>query len=346
MPSTKAFLRRRITVAIALVLILGIGLIASKDTLRSWYEITTGADYPGEGSGEVLVTVSKGESGEQIAQSLVSAGVTASFAPTYRALLATDGLFYPGDYRLKRSMNSKSAVDALLDSGNRVETRALIKEGYRVSQIFQVLSETYGVPVAEFEAVKPSDLGLPRQAINLDGYLFPATYSFSSTDTALSMLKAMWVRMQQELDSLGVPTGEIHETLTLAGLIQREGRSADDFSKMARTFLNRVDAGMHLQSDATVSYGVNSKTVSTTAAQRANDNPWNTYKYSGLPAGPISAPGAAAIKAALAPAAGDWLFFCTVNLETGETEFNATYAGHQRSVAKWRAWMKANPGWE
>jgi UPF0755 protein len=115
---------------------------------------------------------------------------------------------------------------------------------------------------------------------------------------------------------------------------------------MARTFLNRVEVGMHLQSDATVSYGVNSKTVSTTAAQRANDNPWNTYKYPGLPAGPISAPGTAAIKAALEPTPGDWLFFCTVNLETGETEFNETYAGHEVSVAKWQAWMRANPGWE
>jgi UPF0755 protein len=346
MSSTKAFLRRRITVIIAIVLILGLGVIASKDTVRSWYEITTGADFSGAGSAEVLVTISKGESGEQIAQSLVAAGVTASFAPTYRALLATDGLFYPGEYSLKLGMNSKLAVEALLDSANRVEKLALVKEGYRASQIFQVLHEKYGVPISELEAVRPSDLGLPSQALNLDGYLFPATYSFTSTDTALTMLQAMWQRMKQELDSLGVPEEKIHETLTLAGLVQREGRSADDFAKMARTFLNRVDVGMHLQSDATVSYGVNSKTVSTTAAQRADDNPWNTYKYSGLPAGPISAPGAAAIKAALDPASGNWLFFCTVNLETGETEFNETYAGHEVSVAKWQAWMRANPGWE
>lgn len=346
MPSTKVFLRRRLALLLAIVLIAGLGAVVARDSIRGWYEIATGADFSGEGNGEVLVTVSQGESGEQIAESLVTSGVTASFGPTYRALLATDGLFYPGDYRLKKGMNSKVAVEALLDSNNRVETRALIKEGYRASQIFEVLHEKYGVPLADFEAIKPSDLGLPSQALNLDGYLFPATYSFTSSDTALTMLQAMWNRTKQELDSLGVPEQKIHETLTLAGLVQREGRSADDFAKMARTFLNRVKVGMHLQSDATVSYGVNSKTVSTTAAQRANDNPWNTYKYPGLPAGPISAPGTAAIKAALEPAVGDWLFFCTVNLETGETEFNETYAGHEVSVAKWRAWMRANPGWE
>lgn len=346
MSSTKVFLRRRLVVVLAIALVLGLGALAAKDSIRGWYEITTGADFAGDGEGTVIVTISEGESGEQIAQSLVSAGVTASFTPTYRALLATDGLFYPGDYGLNKGMNARLAVAALLDSGNRVETLALIKEGYRATQIFQVLHEKYGVPLSDFEAVRPSDLGLPSQALNLDGYLFPATYSFSSTDTALSMLKAMWQRMQQELDSLGVPASRIHETLTLAGLVQREGRNADDFAKMARTFQNRIDVGMHLQSDATVSYGVNSKTVSTTAAQRADDNPWNTYKYSGLPIGPISAPGSEAIRAALTPSVGDWLYFCTVNLESGETEFNETYSGHEVSVAKWRAWMRANPGWE
>ncbi|MFM2433443.1 MAG: hypothetical protein RI974_183 [Actinomycetota bacterium] len=346
MPSTKVFLKRRLAVLLALVLVAGAISFAAKDSIRGWYEIATGADFSGAGTGEVIITVSQGESGQQIAESLVSSGVTASFAPTYRALLATDGLFYPGDYQLRKQMNSKIAVEALQNSANRVEKRALVKEGYRSSQIFEVLSEVYGVPISDFEAVSPADLNLPSQAVNLDGYLFPATYSFSKTDTALTMLQSMWRRTQQELSSLDVPSNKIHETLTLAGLVQREGRSSEDFAKMARTFLNRVDVGMHLQSDATVSYGVNSKTVSTTAAQRANDNPWNTYKYPGLPIGPISAPGTAAIKAALNPAVGDWLFFCTVNLETGETEFNETYAGHEVSVAKWRAWMRANPGWE
>jgi UPF0755 protein len=152
--------------------------------------------------------------------------------------------------------------------------------------------------------------------------------------------------MQQELNTLGVPAKSVHKILTMAALVQREGRNAEDFAKMARVFQNRIDSGMHLQSDATVSYGVNSNTVSTTAAQRADDNPWNTYLHAGLPAGPISAPGSAAIQAAMNPADGAWLFFCTVNLETGETEFNESYAGHLVSVAKWQAWMAAHPDWK
>lgn len=346
MQSTQKFRRRRLVVAISLLLAMALVAVVAKDNIRTWYEISIGADYSGSGSGEVVITVEEGETGEDIAQAMVEAGVTASFAPTYRALLTTDGVFYPGDYKLAKGMNSSLAVAALRDPKNRIENLALIKEGYRASQIFEVLSDRYGIPVADFEAVTPEDLGLPSEAINLDGYLFPATYVFSSTDTAPDMLKAMWRRTQQELERLEVPNSRIHEVLTLAGLVQREGRSSSDFAKMARTFLNRIDVGMHLQSDATVSYGVGSNTVSTTPAQRADDNPWNTYKHPGLPAGPISAPGAAAIEAALNPAVGNWLFFCTVNLETGETEFNETYAGHERSVAKWRAWMEANPGWE
>jgi UPF0755 protein len=346
MSSTKVFLRRRLALALSIVIVLGLGAIIAKDSVRAWYEVSSGADFAGPGSGETVVTVLPGETGEEIAKALVESGVTATFTPTYRALLAADGLFYPGDYRLKKGMNSMAAVEALLDGGNRIETRALIKEGYRASQIFQVLSETYGVPLSEFEAVKPSDLGLPRQAINLDGYLFPATYSFSSGDTALSMLKAMWQRMQQELETLGVPDSKYHEILNMAALVQREGRSSSQFSKMARTFYNRLDVGMLLQSDATVSYALGTSTYLTSAEQRANDNPWNTYKYVGLPRGPISAPGADAIRAAIDPEPGPWIFFCTVNLETGETEFNETLSGHERSVSKLRSWLRANPGWE
>ena len=346
MSSTKVFLRRRLALVLALVLIAGLGAVVARDSIRGWYEIATGTDFSGEGTGEVLVTVSQGESGEQIAESLIAAGVTASFGPTYRALLATDGLFYPGDYSLKKGMNSKLAVEALLDSNNRVETRALIKEGYRASQIFQVLHEKYGIPISDFEAIRPVDLNLPKEAVNLDGYLFPATYSFSSSDTALTMLKAMWQRMRQELDSLGVPAPRIHKTLTLASIIQREGQTTSDFKKMSRTFLNRIDIGMPLQSDATVSYAFDGNTFLTTDEERADPNPWNTYKYPGLPIGPIAAPGSSAIDAALNPEAGPWLYFCTVNLKTGETEFNDTYAGHNRSVAKLRSWLRENPDWK
>ncbi len=338
--------RRLISITVLVAIVLGGGGMLFKDSLRGLVDVMTGAEYSGSGSKNVVLTIHAGETGEDVARSLVAAGVTKSFSPTYREILRRNAEFFPGQYQMRTEMSSALAIELLLSGGSRVETKVLIKEGWRASQIFKALSKTYSVPVSEFEAVRPNDIGLPKSALNLDGYLFPATYAFVPGQSAESMLRAMHQRMLQELDDLGVKSSQAHRVLTLAALVQREGRSSSDFSKMARVFLNRIDIGMHLQSDATVSYGVNSTTVSTTAAQRANDNPWNTYLHAGLPAGPISAPGRAAIEAALNPANGEWLYFCTVNLETGETEFNETYAGHERSVAKWRAWMIANPGWE
>lgn len=339
-------IRKTIVIAIAGLLVLaGIAFVA-KDSVRWAIDVSIGAEYIGAGHGNATVVIQPGDTGEVVAQELVDAGVTASFGATYREILRHNVEFFPGAYELALGMGSGEAITAIVSGSARVETKVLIKEGWRASQIFATLSKTYDVPLADFEVVTPSDLGLPKAALNLDGYLFPATYVFTPKQSAKSMLGAMHQRMQQELDTLGVPAKSVHKILTMAALVQREGRNAEDFAKMARVFQNRIDAGMHLQSDATVSYGVNSKTVSTTAAQRADDNPWNTYLHSGLPAGPISAPGSAAIKAALNPADGAWLFFCTVNLETGETEFNETYAGHLVSVAKWQAWMAAHPDWK
>jgi UPF0755 protein len=102
---------------------------------------------------------------------------------------------------------------------------------------------------------------------------------------------------------------------------------------------------MLLQSDATVSYGTGGETVTTTDAQRADRNPYNTYVFQGLPGGPISNPGELAIEAALRPADGDWLFFVTVNLKTGETKFSETLAEHDRAAQEFYAWLRENPEW-
>ncbi|MFM5904005.1 MAG: endolytic transglycosylase MltG [Microbacteriaceae bacterium] len=339
-------IRRILLVALAALLALAGFAFVAKDSVRWAIDVATGSEFVGAGHGSVTIVIQPGDTGLEVAQELSDAGVTASQGATYREILRRNVEFYPGAYELALGMGSGEAITAIVGGSARVETKVLIKEGWRSGQIFKALSQTYDVPLKDFEAVKPADLGLPRAALNLDGYLFPATYVFTPKQSAKSMLSAMHQRMQQELDDLGVKAEETHRILTMAALVQREGRNAADFSKMARVFQNRIDTGMHLQSDATVSYGVNSKTVATTAAQRANDNPWNTYLHAGLPAGPISAPGSAAIKAAMNPAKGDWLFFCTVNLETGETEFNATYAEHLVSVAKWQAWMAAHPDWK
>jgi UPF0755 protein len=114
--------------------------------------------------------------------------------------------------------------------------------------------------------------------------------------------------------------------------------------KIARVIYNRLDKGMRLQLDTTVIYANGgTKAVTTTAEQRAKVSPYNTYLVDGLPAGPIDSPGEAAIEAALAPAAGNWLYFVAVNPDTGETKYAVTGEEHARNVEEFRAWLRAHP---
>ena len=341
----RVYKRRRIALlAIVLVMLMSIAFL-NRGAIRQLFDVSFGNEYSQQSSETVNFTISTGEDGATIAENLVAAGITKSVSSTYKVIVAANPIFYPGVYKLHLQMKTADVLISLSKPSSVVDTTILIKEGTRASTIFKMLSEKYGTPVSDFEAVKPSDLDLPAGAINLDGYLFPAKYRFDPKQSAISILKTMHNRMVEEITKAGVEPQDVHRVITLASIIQREGRYTQDFYKISRVFLNRIDIGMALQSDATVSYGAGSVSYTTTAAQRADDNPWNTYRYPGLPKGPISAPGALAIDAALHPADGTWLFFCTVNLETGETEFTTTLSEHERSVAKWRAWMIENPGW-
>ena len=343
------FTRRRLMVLIAVALVVIGGLaFANRSAIRTGIDQILGNDYQGEGYSSVLLEVSPGDTGESIANSLVDLGVVKNFRTVYKLILEENPKFYPGTYKLRLHMSSQAALNALLDPASSVTNRVLIKEGLRASVILDVLAKATGIPRSEFHdaANQKEAIGLPADAVSVEGYLFPATYTFSPKATAVSILKTMISRTQQELDRFGVKDADRHRILTMASIIQKEARLEPDFYKVSRVFYNRIKNGMHLQSDATVSYGVNGDTVSTSAADRANNNGFNTYLHPGLPIGPISSPGAVAIDAALNPAEGSWLFFCAINLKTGETVFSTTYAEHGKAVALWRAWMKENPGYE
>ena len=343
------FSRRRLAVVLIIaVSLLGIIGYANRSAIRSGVDVILGNDYQGDGYSSVLVDINPGDSGETIAKSLVQMGVVKNFNTVYKLILQANPKFYPGSYKLRLHMSAQSALNALLDPKGSVTNRVLIKEGLRANVILDILSASTGIPRTEFSAAakQRTEIGLPADAVSIEGYLFPATYTFSPKATAAEILKTMISRMQDVLNKFGVKDSDRNRVLTLASIIQKEARQQPDFYKVSRVFLNRIKAGMHLQSDATVSYGVDGKTVNTTAADRANNNGFNTYLHAGLPIGPISSPGAIAIDAALHPADGTWLYFCTINLATGETVFSTTLADHAKAVAQWRAWMKEHPGYE
>lgn len=339
-------MKRKLLLPLSLIVIVfGILGFAFRAELKSGLEGILGNDFPGPGAGEVTLTIESGDHGESIARDLVAIGVVKNFNFTYKAMISRNQTFIPGTFLLLKGMKTSDALDRLQDTNYLSRNRITIREGLRIGQVFRALSEGTGVPVADFEAVTLGRLGLPTSLPSLEGYLFPATYDFAPGSSAKEILQMMVDRMNEELAYFGVSSKDRHKVLTLASIIQKEAAIAEDFYKVSRVFTNRLKVGMHLQSDATVSYGSGGTTVTTTDAERADPNGYNTYAHAGLPVGPISAPGSRAIDAAINPTAGTWLYFCAVNLKTGETVFSTTYAEHELAVAQWRAWMRENPGW-
>lgn len=343
----KRFPSRLLAIVLGLGLVLGATAYVNRVAVRGFIEEITGAEYSGAGEAKVNVVIKRGDVGTNVAKTLVEAGVTKSYDITLRTIYALNPTFFPGTYSVPAKISSPSAISYLVDPRNSVSNRVTIREGLRLGSVFSALSEATKIPVVEFEgeAKNYSDFGIPDEAPSLEGYLFPATYNFDPSYTAREILNVLVDRTKEQLREDGVAVKDWHRVLTLASVIQREARFEQDFYKVSRVFTNRLAVNMPLQSDATVSYGVGGNTFQTSAADRADANPYNTYKYPGLPIGPISGVGALAIDAALNPADGPWFYFVSVNLETGETVFSETYAQHQAAVAVWRKWLIENPGW-
>lgn len=304
-------------------------------------------DYAGSGNGtEVLVTIYAGEIGADVAESLVEQGVTMTFDAFYDLLLADPSIqFIPGTYRLQEEMSAQSALDALLDPANKVELTATVREGLRAGEVIEALSAGTGIPLEDYQAAiaDPSIYGIPAEAPNIEGYLFPATYTFEPNTTAEDHIRTLVDEMFSRLDAAGVAPEDRHTVLTKASLIQREARLPDDFYKVSRVIQNRLDDGWRLEFDSSTQYGAGETgSVWSSGDALDDDNPYNTYVIEGLPIGPIAAPGDLAIDAAINPADGPWFFFVTINLATGETQFSETLAEHERGVDKLRAWCRAS----
>lgn len=317
--------------------------------LKHLFGTSAPADYPsGKAHGEAVVTVNSGDIPSTISTALYKSGVTKSANVFYQMLLDTgqNPTFYPGVYKLQKEMTAKAALAAMQDPKNRLDHSVVLPEGLTQSQILERTSKGLGLPLADLQAAvkNPKDYGV--DAPSLEGWLFPALYTFNPGTSAHDVVKTMVDRMRQELSDAGVAAADQQKILTIASIVQREARQAQDFPKVARVIDNRLAQGMKLQMDSTAQYGYGSLhngTVSSSAAALKDDNPWNTYVIPGLPKGPISNPGADAIAAALHPAAGNWLYFVTVNLNTGDTVFSSTYADHEKAIAQWQSWCKANP---
>lgn len=304
-------------------------------------------DYVGEGSGEAVVTISPGDIGADIARSLQAEGVTKTFDAFYSLLLTKkeQPVFQPGSYRLKKKMSASAALDALLDPANRLANRVVIPEGTREADILKLASEVTEIPLEELQqaASDVTAYGLPPEATTLEGFLFPASYTFNPGVTAHEVIARMVERGTQALEDVGVPPEQRWRIVTLASIVQAEaGPNPDDLGKIARVFQNRLDQGIPLESDATIHYGLGEHDSIWITKAQYNDasNPYNTYVHKGLTPAPIGNPGEAALSAALHPTPGDWLFFVTVNLKTGETVFSTTTDEQDAAAERLQEWCR------
>lgn len=294
-----------------------------------------GEDYPGPGSGEVVVEVAPGDSTSAIGETLEAADVVAS-SQAFVDVAAGDERalgIQPGSYTMLKQMSAEGALERLLDPASRVQTEVVIPEGLRLSQVVDRLVAASGLPPADFERAlqSPRGLGLPEYADgDAEGFLFPATYTFEPDTTARSMLRQMVQRFDQAAADVGLVEGAAaagytpREALTIASLVQAEVVEPD-FGKASRVVANRLAVGMKLQFDSTVNYALGEDDLTLEDDQLATDSPYNTYLYTGLPPGPINSPGEAAMRAAIAPPPGDWVYFIAVSPDSDATRFTADY---------------------
>lgn len=316
-----------------------------------WQEPT---DFePGLASGEAVVEIKEGDNGLAISHTLADAGVIKTPDALYELLLKLpeQPVFYPGIYTLQRQMTAEAALEALQNPANRSEASTLVREGLTVAQTLPILAEDLGIPLAELEAAVADPAAYSIKADSLEGWLFPARYTFNPGVTATEVVQAMIDRAVLSLNNAGVAVEDRQRILTIASIVQREARFSDDFFKVSRVIENRLQPGNNetfglLQMDSTAQYGygeMHDGSVSSSGAALRDPNPWNTYVHPGLPIGPIANPGDLAIEAAAHPVDGPWYYFVTVNLNTGETVFTRTAAEHEAARKQWIQWCRENP---
>ncbi|WP_369269523.1 endolytic transglycosylase MltG [Streptomyces sp. R11] len=233
-----------------------------------------------------------------------------------------------------------------VDEEEAKPTTLVIPEGWRASQVYAAVDKALTLPAGTTKkSLAKLDLKLPNDADgNPEGYLFPATYPLERDGkkaTPDSLLSAMVDTANKRFGGAPIAAGaqrhsmNVYQTVTIASIIQAEAATKTDMGKVARVVYNRLERGMPLQMDSTINYALKRSTIRTTEADTRIESPYNTYQRMGLPPTPIANPGEEAMRAAINPAAGDWLYFVTV--KPGDTRFTADYPEHQRNVAEFNA---------
>lgn len=300
----------------------------------------------------VNVSIPEGSGAAAIAQLLNEAGVVQDVDEFMKALNKQNAeqSLKPGTYSFVTGANVSEVVRQLVIGPNNDEFVLAVPEGLRVDQVAALVESRFGIPAADFEAAAvasryagdyPFLAGVENDS--LEGYLFPKTYDFSGKEiTAELIIRAMLAQYQIEAgnidfdsaiaqikDRYGV-TMTPYDIIKLASIIEKETPTTEDRPLVASVFYNRLQQGMNLQSDATMSYVTHGDV---TAEDLNVDSPYNSYFYSGFPPTPICSPSLEAVNAALNPADSDYLYFYIVENESySNHSFSRTFEEHQAVI--------------
>ncbi|MCL2471961.1 MAG: endolytic transglycosylase MltG [Propionibacteriaceae bacterium] len=363
---SEASRRAKSAVAVAIsfiVLVSGLGFASYKgySVYMDWRQQD---DYIGNGDQPVQIVIQNGDGWANVADLLMAQDVIKdpSLFET-EALKNGPGPSSYGTWNLKTHLPAATAAAMLNDPKNKVILRLTIKEGLRMDQIEPILMDSLQVTQDQINqalaAVQndPSVIGLnPAAGNNPEGFLFPDTYLMSppidtTVTNALTLMAKEFNNVSTELNldgkaqDLGLTTQQV---VVIASIIESEVNNADDRPKVARAILNRLKAGMPLGVESAFRYGrlmadgTPYDDPITAASQQDASLPYNYYINTGLPAVPISNPSKEALQAAVNPADGDWLYWVTVNLKTGETQFASDEAGYQALEDQLKQWCSDN----
>jgi UPF0755 protein len=328
------------------LLLLAVVLAATAAAAGWWAYQRTQAPFQGFDGAERFVEIPAGSGPRAIGDRLVDAGVVRD-ALTFRGALLLTGearALKAGEYRFDRPLSAVEVIHRLA-RGDVYKRLLTFREGLTIGDMAKVFEERGFGPAADFTAAA-GDASLVKDldpaATDLEGYLFPETYALPRGTPAAELVEQMVEGfrrafpegLRKEAEAQGLT---VRQVVSLAALVEKETARAEERPLVAAVYRNRLKIGMGMQADPTVIYALQRAGKwdgNITREDLQFDSPYNTYRYAGLPPGPIAAPGMAAIEAAVRPAAVDYVFFVSRN--DGTHVFARTLDEHNRNVYEWQ----------
>jgi len=329
----------------AVLLLIGV-LVLAAAAGGAWLLIGSERPFKGYDGAEQFVEIPPGAGPASIGRRLAESGVVRDQL-SFRVALARSGQarrLQAGEYRFDRPMNTRAVIEKIA-KGEIFLRPVTFPEGLTVGQMSEIYERGVGGSKAEFlRAARNGALvrDIDPAAEDLEGYLFPETYSLPRKATADQLVQRMVTAFRDALTPDVVQRAaarglSVRELLTLASLVEKETAKAEERPVVAAVYTNRLRIGMGMQCDPTVIYALERAgkyTGNLTRDDLRFDSPYNTYRYAGLPPGPIASPGRASLEAAASPADVPYVYFVSRN--DGSHVFSVTLDEHNRNVFEYQ----------